>query len=365
MPRLIKPISVCTLWLATAATSAMAQADSDGDRMFGRVSPDRPVVEIPAEQLDGIAPNTPPEAWDVRDPSRVNATQQIPASPGGSEPENDPALAIISPTTTNTSQPVETPAETEAASVVPYIPAADTASAPRLLGAPADGEALADSGAATAKPWWQEMGQTLAALGIVLALILVLAFVYTRLSRSSKSLMAPASGAKSPAGLIEVLAKYPVGPRQSLMLLKFDRRVLLVTQTMPRSGPEQMSTLCELTDPEDVASVLVKVRDGAGESMNDAFRTAMDRAGGIAATGPAANGTPAPEFMPEPAVAVIAEPKPTFQTDYDPEDLRQTVGGTEEERSQLWEDMGTTSAGRDPIGALRRKLDSMRGGQPG
>ncbi|MEQ8769938.1 MAG: flagellar biosynthetic protein FliO [Phycisphaerales bacterium] len=363
MPRFTKTISVCSFWLALAVAPAIAQSQSDDDRVFGRVSPDRPVVEIPAEQIDGIAPSTPPQAWDVRDPSRVNAAQQIPAAPEKAETDTDSALAAIE-TPAITQSEAEPATQAEASPVVPYVPPAQAESSPRLLGTNNAQPALGDTAAAADKPWWQEMSQTLAALGIVLALIMVLAFVYTRLSRSSGSLMT-SSGGKSPAGLIEVLARYPVGPRQTLMLLKFDRRVLLVTQTNPRGGPEQMTTLCELTDPEDVASVLVKVRDGAGDSMNDAFRAAMDRAGGVPASGPAASRTPAPEFMPEPTAASVAEPKPSFQTDYDPEDLRQTVGGTEEERAQLWEDMGTTPAGRDPIGALRRRLDSMRGGQPG
>jgi len=366
MPRLTKTFTACTFWLALAAVPVIAQTEPDDERVFGRVSPERPVVEIPAEQIDGIAPSTPPQAWDVRDPSRVNASQQIPAAPSH---EEDPALAAIespAPAESDAGSDARADAESQPAAqeAVPYVPPARAETAPRLLGTGEAEPTLGDAAAAADKPWWEEMGQTLAALGIVLALIMVLAFVYTRLSRSSGSLMTSSSG-KSPAGLIEVLARYPVGPRQTLMLLKFDRRVLLVTQTSPRSGPEQMTTLCELTDPEDVASVLVKVRDGAGDSMNDAFRAAMDRAGGIPAAGPAASGTPAPEFMPEPTAAVVAEPKPSFQTDYDPEDLRKTVGGTEEERAQLWEDMGTTSTARDPIGALRRKLDSLRGGQPG
>ncbi len=364
MPRMIRTISLGTLLLAAAAHTGLAQSD-DG-RVFGRVGPERPIVEIPAEQRGGITPSTPPEGWDVHDPSRVRPAEGIPTA-AGEVATPDPVLASVEQPA-ESPEPVAQPSSvaSDMGPIVPYIPPASVAAdqAPRLLGGAGNDPTLGSTAEAD-KPWWKQMGQTLAALGVVLALIMVLAFIYTRLARSGGSLMTQGTAGKSPAGLIEILARYPIGPRQSIVLMKFDRRVLLVTQTNPRGGPEQMSTLCELTDPEDVASVLMKVRDGSGESMNDAFRAAMSRAGGIPASGPATNGTPAPEFMPEPVAASVAEPKPAFQTDYDPEDLRRTVGGTEEERAQLWEDMGTTTAARDPIGALRRKLDSMRKGQPG
>lgn len=74
------------------------------------------------------------------------------------------------------------------------------------------------------------------------------------------------AGGRSPQGVIEVLGRYPVSRGHSLVLLKLDRRVLLLGQS--NSG---FTTLCELDDPQDVASVLTRVEDDAGRALNRRF----------------------------------------------------------------------------------------------
>ncbi|GJM19097.1 MAG: hypothetical protein DHS20C14_13100 [Phycisphaeraceae bacterium] len=385
MPRTSRFITFASAALVcVCAPGAFAQSEDAEDRVFGRVGPERPVVEIPADQVQGVNPDAPLEGWEVHDPSRVIETEVPEATPPVDDASVDPALALIAPAAndgpmgppapertaeapapeTNTEPIAAAATQTEADPVVPYVaPNAESLIGTRPLGA-TEAEPIAAGDGGASKPWWGEMGQTAIALAVVIGLIVVLAYIYTRLARSRGSLIAT-GGARSPAGVLEVLGRYPMGPRQTMMIIKFDKRVLLVTQTTPRSGPPQMSTLCELVEPEDVASVLTKVRDASGDSMNETFRAAMDRVGGSAA--PASNGSrPAPEFMPERVepVAAVAEPKSGFDADYDPEDLRRTVGGTEEERAQLWEDIGTERPGRDPVGSLKRRLSAMRGGVP-
>lgn len=356
--------------LALAGSVSLAQ-ESDG-HTFGRLSPQRPVVEIPEDQRDGVdaanAELPPPADWQVRDENYVVE----PARPEP-EPQPEPAAAAAAPESVP-------PAATDP---VGDLLAEDlNAAAALVAGEPAPGEpplesrvlgpAAAESEAlpADAEPsafGWPGMARTGLALAVVVGLILVLAWLYERSTRARRGLTASA-GARSPAGLIELLARYPLGPRQSLVLLKFDRRVLLLNQTAPRGGPMVTTTLCELTDPEDVASVLVKVRDADGESINRAFRDAMERADQD--TG-ARLGEREPAAAPaEPRFEAEAEPKPAprvpaFEIDYDPEDLRRTVGGSEADRNQLWEELGTERASRDPIGSLRRRLEAMRGGSGG
>ncbi len=113
------------------------------------------------------------------------------------------------------------------------------------------------------------IGRTVLALGAVLALIAVLAFaamvIRRKAQQSGKWPLLSAlnfASAPSPSGVLEVLAKFPVGSGTSLLLLKLDRRVLLISQSANkgfRSGAT-LSTLCELTEPDDVASLLMKVR---------------------------------------------------------------------------------------------------------
>lgn len=98
--------------------------------------------------------------------------------------------------------------------------------------------------------------KTVGALGVVIVVIFSLRGFIRRFR-------GPLAGVGSPTGVISVLARYPLGKGQTLLLLKLDRRILLVCQT---SGGT--STLTEITDAEEVASVLGRLRDEQGESFN-------------------------------------------------------------------------------------------------
>lgn len=74
------------------------------------------------------------------------------------------------------------------------------------------------------------------------------------------------AGGRAPQGVMEVLGRYPVSRGHSLVLLKMDRRVLLLGQS-----PAGFTTLSELTDAEDVASILTKTADAEGRSMTHRF----------------------------------------------------------------------------------------------
>ncbi len=101
--------------------------------------------------------------------------------------------------------------------------------------------------------------QVISALAVVLGLIVTLRTV---LLRGSKSI----AGGGRPSGVLEILARYPVARGQHLVLLKIARRILLVHQ----SGQE-MKTLSEMTDPDEVAALLARVEAGAS-SQREASR---------------------------------------------------------------------------------------------
>lgn len=135
-----------------------------------------------------------------------------------------------------------------------------------------DADAASRAGAAS-----QAM-TTVGALILVVALILAAASVFRKLARQHGSLAGGfGAGGRSPAGLLSVLGRYPIAGGQTLVLLKVDRRVLLLSQT--RSGrfgsSVNLSTLCEITEAEDVASILTKANDEDGRSLAKTFERVL------------------------------------------------------------------------------------------
>lgn len=118
--------------------------------------------------------------------------------------------------------------------------------------------------------------QTIAALGGVVTLILVAGVVVKRVARRGGGLLgALGPGGRAPSGLMEVLGRYPVGRGATLVLLKMDRRILLLCQGGGKLGGSGMTTLSEITDPEEVASILLKTRDEEGDSMARRFQSVL------------------------------------------------------------------------------------------
>ncbi len=109
--------------------------------------------------------------------------------------------------------------------------------------------------------------QTLAALALVVALAVGVKIALTRSLRRAGALAAHLGPAgRAPSGVLTVLGRYPVGRRQSLVLLKVDQRALLLAHT-----EQGFTTLTEFTDPEEVASLLVATRDEEGASLSSRF----------------------------------------------------------------------------------------------
>lgn len=141
--------------------------------------------------------------------------------------------------------------------------------------------------------------RTVMSLGSVVALLVGGAWVVKRLARSSGSLLAAAGpGGKAPSGILEVLGRYPISRGTTLILLRVDRRVLVVAHsTGGARGGAAATTLCELTSPDDVASILTKVRDHDGESLARRFTETLgvaERAAGAALAGATTDRSPGP-----------------------------------------------------------------------
>lgn len=102
-----------------------------------------------------------------------------------------------------------------------------------------DAEAPVQQQASTGFDW----GRLVVAMGIVLGLIVVLKFFVGR--------MYPSLGANKGGRVVRVLSRSPITPRQNVMLLQVGRRVIVVGD----SGG-QLATLSEISDPDEVASLL-------------------------------------------------------------------------------------------------------------
>lgn len=117
--------------------------------------------------------------------------------------------------------------------------------------------------------------RTFAALAFVLVLAVGGATLLKKVAKGRGGLLgALGPGGPSPSGLMEILGRYPVGSGQTLVLLRLDRRVLLLHQTTSRKGAS-MRTLAEVADADEVASILMKTREEETERVDNGFREAM------------------------------------------------------------------------------------------
>jgi len=106
-------------------------------------------------------------------------------------------------------------------------------------------------------PWYRT---SFGALGIVLALMGVL---YLALKRWAPSIKA------QDGGLVRVMGRTVVGPRQSLVLLHVGRRVVLVGVS-----PDRIDRVCEISESQEVDALTAQA--SAGRSRGD-FSAWLDR----------------------------------------------------------------------------------------
>lgn len=159
------------------------------------------------------------------------------------------------------------------------------------------------------------------ALALVLALIFGVRAAVRRVAGRAGLMGQIGAGGRAPAGILEALGRYPVSRGQTLVLLRLDRRVLLLSQSS--SG---FSLLTEVNDPDEVASLLVQARDADGDSMAQRFRGLLR--------------------------AMERDPSIVGEDDREP-DYRAGRGTLEPEP--------LATGGADPVVSLRRRLTAMRG----
>ncbi len=116
--------------------------------------------------------------------------------------------------------------------------------------------------------------RTAGALALVTCLIFALRWLMRKAAGSVGTVRAQiGAGGRAPSGVLFVLARYPITKSSTLVLVRLDKRVLLLSHTS--AG---FRTLAEITDPSEVASIAGKCNDRDGVSANAAFHAELKRA---------------------------------------------------------------------------------------
>ncbi len=252
-----------------------------------RKGPPHWLLPADAPKQDQPAPDAENPTTPQTNASRHDAAADEPLSDGSS---SEDAVVAAEPVQTNT--PIRTAlsapllAATETASEAPPIAAPEPENLPsvshdatpvelplsesRPLGKEATAQETPEhSQGRGATPGSLGAGavRTTLALVFVLGLILFAWAIYRRLAAGAGGLGSQLSaGGRAPSGVLNVLGRYPISRGNTLVLLKLDRRVLLLNQTS--AG---FATLAEVTEPEEVASLLLKTHDEEGQTISGRF----------------------------------------------------------------------------------------------
>lgn len=210
------------------------------------------------------------------------------------EPKPDPKpepkpTPIIEPKLESKPEPVAEPApsapipqvRTEAARREAAMP---LASREAMIEASAATPRSASSGTVPANPTGGlGLARTVLSLAAVLALILLIAGVVKKWSARVGGLAAAVGvGGKAPSGILSILGRYPLDRATTLILLKADRRVLLLSQSKTPGrlgvgfGMSTLATLCEFTSDLEVAALIAKAEAADGKTPSQRFQRALE-----------------------------------------------------------------------------------------
>ncbi|MCA9286286.1 MAG: flagellar biosynthetic protein FliO [Phycisphaerales bacterium] len=237
----------------------------------------RPIVAVAVLALASLAAAQQPatgSALSSEPVPAVNAPLAIgagtSATTGGSDPVRavprlaplaEPMDASVAPSPASRRSPESgaPPTTVPPAERIPLGP-------PPTLGGPGASAAVAGTASAATDegsgwlpsfldPRRSAMARTLGSLALVLAL----AWVVLSLMRRTTG---PLAGGRRPSGVMQVLARYPVGRGQSVLLLQVGRRVLCVHQ-----AAGVMRTLADISDRDEVADLVARVESPSSSAF--------------------------------------------------------------------------------------------------
>ena len=102
------------------------------------------------------------------------------------------------------------------------------------------------------------------------ALLAVIALIF--LLRWFGKVFFPTATGKAPTRVVEVVSRSPLSPKQQVMILRVGKRLLVVGDS---AG--QLSTLTEISDPDEVASMVGQLREEKSSSTGAAFGSLFGR----------------------------------------------------------------------------------------
>ena len=108
--------------------------------------------------------------------------------------------------------------------------------------------------------------RVLGALGVVLGCIFIVRYA------GKKFLGLQTAGDSN--GVIQVLCRIPIAPRQQLMLIQIGRKMLLIANC-----GTSMNTLCEISDADEVAALAGQLQQRRRTSATSAFLSLFGKAG--------------------------------------------------------------------------------------
>ncbi len=251
---------ICCLFVCTFATSvAMAQTDTRGYGDPSLVQPRgmtvqgaRTGAEQPAAPFhaNGLPPATTANAaWQTPHPTPLppRSAAELPGDQGV-QAASYTAPASIAPTTS--------PSGSAAASVMGSTAVKSGSIALKAPKSPKEGEVERPSSSLGT------IFSVLFSLGIVLSLFLGLAWLY----RKSQ----PQGTARLPTELVQILGRTNVAPRQSMMVVRFGSKLLLVSQQ-----PGQTETLAEISDPAEVDRLAGICESRSAHSATQSFSNVL------------------------------------------------------------------------------------------
>jgi len=109
----------------------------------------------------------------------------------------------------------------------------------------------------------------ISSLLIVIGLLLGAAWCYRRASPNATSSL--------PKDVLQVLGRAPLAPRQQLVLLRFNNKLVLVSNLQG-----DVRTISEITDPLEVDRVAGICESSQAGSISDSFRSVLHNLGRIA-----------------------------------------------------------------------------------
>jgi flagellar protein FliO/FliZ len=84
-------------------------------------------------------------------------------------------------------------------------------------------------------------------LAAVLTLIVILYFISRRILPGGAF-----AGSSSTSRAVQILARTPLGPKHRILLVQVGRRILVIAE----SPGQPLSTLCQITDPDEAAALI-------------------------------------------------------------------------------------------------------------